>query len=317
MKSRMKSQLPFFPLYAILAISSCAPTGLPPAEGSHRTAVVSMQQAASLKATPEQRAALYLQAAREASVLLDSPESGAAARSIYNKAAADLTILLRSADQGSLWNRPLTLSSGGTTYRLRFAKKTRDGQWNPAYFTSFTPAEEVDLKTIDRRNRQDGVGGALVGVRKTEPLEAFSPRVGVTAPVTAALEFRGNEAVLSLVNPTVKTKSRIAGKDRLLDADFSAPLAYYPQKNDLVEGFMGALRVAEHMNITGLYMLQPYDPDRIPLVFVHGLISTPRMWRNVINPHFPALRSVPMALSGASRRKQIPSRTAFTPKAIS
>jgi hypothetical protein len=283
MKSRMKSQLPFFPLYAILAISSCAPTGLPPAEGSHRTAVVSMQQAASLKATPEQRAALYLQAAREASVLLDSPESGAAARSIYNKAAADLTILLRSADQGSLWNRPLTLSSGGTTYRLRFAKKTRDGQWNPAYFTSFTPAEEVDLKTIDRRNRQDGVGGALVGVRKTEPLEAFSPRVGVTAPVTAALEFRGNEAVLSLVNPTVKTKSRIAGKDRLLDADFSAPLAYYPQKNDLVEGFMGALRVAEHMNITGLYMLQPYDPDRIPLVFVHGLISTPRMWRNVIN----------------------------------
>jgi hypothetical protein len=30
-------------------------------------------------------------------------------------------------------------------------------------------------------------------------------------------------------------------------------------------------------------MLEPYDPDRIPLVFVHGLISTPRMWRNVIN----------------------------------
>jgi pimeloyl-ACP methyl ester carboxylesterase len=37
------------------------------------------------------------------------------------------------------------------------------------------------------------------------------------------------------------------------------------------------------MKNTGLFMLQPYDPDRIPLVFVHGLISTPRMWRNVIN----------------------------------
>jgi hypothetical protein len=33
----------------------------------------------------------------------------------------------------------------------------------------------------------------------------------------------------------------------------------------------------------GLYMLQPYDPDRIPLIFVHGLLSTPRMWRNVVN----------------------------------
>jgi hypothetical protein len=46
---------------------------------------------------------------------------------------------------------------------------------------------------------------------------------------------------------------------------------------------MGAIRADERMKTTGLYMLQPYDPDRIPLIFVHGLISTPRMWRNVIN----------------------------------
>jgi len=279
----MKSHLSLVPVFAVLALGACAPTGLPPAEGLHRSALVSMEQAASAKATPEQRAALYLQAARDASALLDSPESGAAARLIYNKAAADLTILLRSADKGSLWNRAHDLDIGGTTCRLRFAKGTRDGHWDPAYFTSFTPAEDVDLKTIDRRNRQDGVGGSLVGVRKTAPLEAFSPRVGVTAPVTAALEFKGNEAVLTLVDPTLKTKSRVAGKDRPLEADFSAPLAYYPQKNELFEGFMGALRVSDYMDITGLYSLQPYDPDRIPLVFVHGLISTPRMWRNVIN----------------------------------
>jgi len=279
----MKFHPALVPVIAVFAVGACAPTGLPPAEGPHHAAVVSMEQAASLKATPEQRASLYLQAAREASALLDSPESGAAARSIYNKAAADLTVLLRSADKGSLWNRPHDLNIGGTTCRLRFAKGTRVGHWDPAYFTSFTPAEEVDLKTIDRRNRRDGVGGALVGVRKTAPLEAFSPLVGVTAPVTACLEFKGNEAILTLVDPTEKTKSRIAGKDRTLEADFSAPLAYYPQKSELVEGFMGALRVSDYMNITGLYAVEPYDPDRIPLVFVHGLISTPRMWRNVIN----------------------------------
>ena len=39
---------------------------------------------------------------------------------------------------------------------------------------------------------------------------------------------------------------------------------------------MGAIRANEYMNTTGLYMLQPYDPDRIPLIFVHGLISTPQ-----------------------------------------
>jgi pimeloyl-ACP methyl ester carboxylesterase len=46
---------------------------------------------------------------------------------------------------------------------------------------------------------------------------------------------------------------------------------------------MGALRSAHYEKKTGLYFLQPYDPDRIPLVFVHGLISTPFDWAQTIN----------------------------------
>lgn len=273
----------FHCLLAALAFSACAPTNLPPAEGLHRQAASSLKRASSASLGAEQRAALYLDAAREASSLLDSPHSGESARIIYNQAASDLTVLLRSANNGGLWNRPLTFTSGGTTYHLRYAKETRDGMWNPDHFTAFTPAATVDLKTIKRRNRVDGIGGALVGVRKTDPREPFSPPVGISAPVTAVLHFKGSDVTLSLIDTTEQTKTRIANKDRALDADFSAALAYYPQKSELVEGLMGALRVTEYMDITGLYMLQPYDPDRIPLILVHGLISTPRMWRNVIN----------------------------------
>jgi hypothetical protein len=266
-----------------IAFSACAPSKLPPAEGLHRAAVHSLEQAASPKASPEQRAALYLDAAREASALLDTPGSGESARKIYNKAAADLTVLLRAENNGALWNRPLALTSGGNTYRLRFAGETRDGVWSPAYFTSFIPAEDVDLKTIKRSNRKDGIGGALVGVHKSDAHQAFSPPVGISAPVTAVLDFKGRDVTLSLIDPTKKTQSSVAGKTRGLDADFSAPLAYYPQKSEMMEGLMGAIHVANHMKQAGLYMLEPYDPDRIPLIFVHGLISTPRMWRNVIN----------------------------------
>ncbi len=266
-----------------LALAACTPNKLPPAVSSHRDAVIHLMDAAAKSLTPEQRAVCYLASAKQSSELLEHPESGGAARVIYNQAAADLTVLLRSVEQGRFWNQPLTLTDNSTTYRIRFAGKSRDGQWDPAKFTGFTPAEDVDLKTIKRRNRLDGIGGALVGVRKTSPREPFSPLVGVTAPVTAVLDFKGNDATLTLVDPTVKTCSRVAGKDRALDADFSAPLAYYPQKSELWEGFMGAVNVQNHMGITGLYMLQPYDPDRIPVIFVHGLISTPRMWRNAIN----------------------------------
>jgi pimeloyl-ACP methyl ester carboxylesterase len=264
---------------AALAIASCAPTSAPPSNG---VAQHQLNQAESAKLTPEQRAVLYLDAARQAASNLDRDPSGEAME-IYNRAAAELTVLLRSEKRGILWNRPLTLSSGSSSYQLRFARATGDGVWNPDYFTSFTAADQVDLKTIKRRNVRQGVGGALVGVRKTEPLEAFSPLVGVAAPVTAVLDFKGRDVTLALVDTTEKTTSRVAGKDRSLGADFSAALAYYPQKSEYWEGLMGAIRVTDYMKTTGLYMLEPYDPDRIPLIFVHGLISTPRMWRNVIN----------------------------------
>lgn len=271
------------PLLASFTLGACAPNTLPPEEGAHRTAVSHLKQARNLSLSTEQRAVLCLEAANEAVSLLDSPSSGESARKIYNQAAIDLTTLLRSADQGKLWNRPLTLSSGEITYRLRFAKRTQQGIWDPNHFTSLTPASEVDLKTIKSRNRQDGLGGALVGIHKPDPLAPFSPAVGVTAPVTALLDFNNRDATLSLVDPTEKSKARVFGRDRILEADFSAPLAYYPQKSEMVEGIMGAIRVSQYMKSTGLYMIQPYDPDRIPLIFVHGLISTPRMWRNVIN----------------------------------
>jgi pimeloyl-ACP methyl ester carboxylesterase len=267
-------------LLATFALSACAPNGLPSAEGPHRDAVLLLRNAETKSLTSEQRAALYLESARQSSTLLASSDE---ARLVYNKAVADLTTLLRTSESGGLWNRPLTLTHEGTTYRLRLAPGNRQGVWDPGKFTAFTPASEVDLKTIKTRNRQDGVGAALVGIRKTDPLEPFSPWVGVTAPVTAVVDFKGNEATLTLIDPTLKTQARVAGIERPLDADFSAPLAYYPQKSELWEGLMGAMRVSHYMGNTGLYMLQPYDPDRIPLIFVHGLISTPRMWRNVIN----------------------------------
>jgi pimeloyl-ACP methyl ester carboxylesterase len=282
-----------FHLLATLSLAACVSQPLPPEEAEHRAAAVHLKEAGA-KATPaEQRAALYLASAAESYDLLDSPKSREAARVLYNKAATDLVVLLRSSESGSLWNRPLTLSSGGTTWRLRYAAGNRNGTWDPGRFTSFTAAEGVDLKTIESHNRQDGIGGALVGVRKIEPKEPFAPPIaGITAPVTAVLDFKGRDATLTLVDPSEEPKARVKGSERTLDADFSAPLAYYPQRSEAWVGLMGALRVSHYMGNTGLYMLQPYDPDRIPLIFVHGLISTPQMWRNVINEveKDPALR---------------------------
>jgi pimeloyl-ACP methyl ester carboxylesterase len=74
---------------------------------------------------------------------------------------------------------------------------------------------------------------------------------------------------------------RLAGISRPLAADFTAPLAFYPDPPLL--GLKEAMRVDRYFTTAGLTMWQPYDPDRIPVVFVHGLVSEPGMWRDTIN----------------------------------
>ena len=38
----------------------------------------------------------------------------------------------------------------------------------------------------------------------------------------------------------------------------------------------------DRMKLAGLYMLRPYDPNRIPVVLIHGLQSSPLIWRNMV-----------------------------------
>jgi hypothetical protein len=47
------------------------------------------------------------------------------------------------------------------------------------------------------------------------------------------------------------------------------------------------LRPDRYSEETGIYFLQPYDPKKIPLVFVHGLVSSPDAFKNMVNELAP------------------------------
>ena len=241
-----------------------------------------MHEARSASVPVETRAADYLQAASITAPLLGSG-IGTPACETYNAACGELTVLLRSTEGGRLWNRPLTLTGNNTTYHLRL-EPASNAVWAPNYFTSFVPEQQVKEKLIRKENIHQGVGGALVGVRLVNPPEKFAPRRGITAPVTATLDFHAKDARLALRRPAKQLTADVEGKVRPLAANFSAPLSYYPPPGNLMfMGFFGGLKNSNYPAPTGLYFLQPYDPDRIPLVFVHGLFSTPWDWVQTIN----------------------------------
>ena len=280
-----------FAATCLAVVAGCAMAPLPPPEARHHQAAKELRAARSARASTEQRLGHYLQAAAEAGPLLGQGAEAPAVRDIYNAATAELTVLLRSAEGGRLWNHPLTVTAGGTSYQLHLAPASRqEGTWAPDYFTAFETPTEVREKRIRLQVHNAGFGGTLVGInRPADPAKFYFPSVGVAGAVTAVLDFKPaapnskapREVVLSLHDPTLRETVRIAGATRPLAADFTAPLAYYP--HPLFLGLIEAMRVDRYYRTAGLTMWQPYDPERIPIVFVHGLVSEPGMWRDTID----------------------------------
>jgi pimeloyl-ACP methyl ester carboxylesterase len=242
-----------------------------------------LREARSSQVPIEKRAADYLHAAAMTAPLLGTGAQGTPAVDTYNAACSELTLLLRNSEGGRLWNRPLTLNNGSATYRLRLAP-AGPGIWAPNYFTAFESPDQIKEKLIRKANIQEGVGGALVGVRIVNPPDKFAPRRGITAPVTATLDFHGTDSTLALRRPAKQPTASVEGKIRPLAANFSAPISYYkPPSNLALVGLVGGFEARNYPGKIGLYFLQPYDRDRIPLIFVHGLFSTPWTWVHTIN----------------------------------
>jgi pimeloyl-ACP methyl ester carboxylesterase len=265
-------------------LAGCATTPKTARGPQYAPAADVLREARSLQVPVETRAANYLQVAAMTAPLLGTEVQQTPARDTYNAAAAELTLLLRSADGGRFWDQPLTLTGANTTYRLRIQPGNYPSTWSPNYFTSFEDPNQIKRTLVKKEVTQSGVGGALVGIRSVTPPEHFAPRKGMTAAVTATLDFHGSDAVLALRRPSSDPSARVEGKVRPLAADFSAPISYFrPPNNLLLFSLMGTLSGANMMEKTGLFFLEPYDPNRIPVVFVHGLASTPFTWVKTIN----------------------------------
>jgi pimeloyl-ACP methyl ester carboxylesterase len=56
-------------------------------------------------------------------------------------------------------------------------------------------------------------------------------------------------------------------------------LLSYGRLNEIWLGFVNMVRGENMRHTSGLLLFEPYDPDRIPVIFVHGLLSSNFIWR--------------------------------------
>jgi hypothetical protein len=154
---------------------------------------------------------------------------------------------------------------------------------------SLFPTHLVDTSRIGPRQVTPGLGVPLVGwhPQSSEGRKrgVFLPPTGQPFNVTALLRFdRGSQPAWQFTAPLQKDTTTIGGRTVKLNADWSAGHAFYWTMTDLDD--FDALKVIlpdRFSEETGLYFGQPYDPDRIPVVFIHGINSSPAAFKGMIN----------------------------------
>ncbi len=168
-------------------------------------------------------------------------------------------------------------------------------QWRPEEFGDLLFCSDYEVVGLDNHFRTYGLGVPLIGIRDpaavTGPGGAFYPRE-VSFPVTAFFRFPGTLADLGarrtgrleLYNPLAIQTASARRMPVPLETDLTTPLAYFLSKTDLANvELAGFLRADRVQNRAGLYLFEPYQPGKIPVVLTHGLLSSPLTWTPLFN----------------------------------
>jgi pimeloyl-ACP methyl ester carboxylesterase len=103
-------------------------------------------------------------------------------------------------------------------------------------------------------------------------------------PATALVRFNKNGPELTFYRRLQTESVVLNGRRETLAADFSAPIAYLLSqgKNSSID--IQALIFSDtNFRHTGLLQIDEYDPKKIPVVFVHGLLCRPEAWTPAVN----------------------------------
>jgi hypothetical protein len=180
----------------------------------------------------------------------------------------------------------------------------RGSGWQAEDFDSFEFVSDFVVKGLKNQYHTYGLGVPLIAMQHKrqhgEAVDRYYPPE-MSMPTTAFLRMLPNgddahtqhTALLELYDPLNSADIEIAGRRVPLESDLSTPLAYLLNQPKLQKKLdqptLGLLDPEATGQLDGLFMLEPYQPGKIPVLMVHGLWSSPITWMEMFND----LRGVP------------------------
>jgi pimeloyl-ACP methyl ester carboxylesterase len=182
--------------------------------------------------------------------------------------------------------------SGGTRSlpvgQVEFDFNQQNFPWPVQDFENFVLAQKLQVRGLSVRNRRPGLGVPLVAVGKADPATTLSRCL----PATAFLRLKGGlsdlaqgrcHGSLELYSGFDTTAVHVGDQSVPLETDTTVSLAYGLNQPLIWRlGMMQFLSFKEQVP-TDVYESQPYQPGKVPVVFVHGTFSSPVWWAEMFN----------------------------------
>jgi pimeloyl-ACP methyl ester carboxylesterase len=160
--------------------------------------------------------------------------------------------------------------------------------WPLADFDRFVLGDQFLVRGLSVRNRQRGIGAPLVAVSKNQARDT-RPRM---VPSTVVLRVKDGlaqlaqgrlHASLELYSAYDAVEIQVGDRTVPLETDTTVATAYALNQSWLWDLGMAQFLSGEERIPSDVYMMQPYHPGRVPVVFVHGTFSSPIWWAEMVN----------------------------------
>ena len=228
-------------------------------------------------------------------------EAAHGAQGVYRRA---IEYMLETANRQAMvehshWTEILAQAGIGVAGKVSLYETAR---WDEVL-----PTRRFEVQGFHHRAGQGGIGAPVV-THLTRSGNWGEQPTETTAPVIEPCEihfpkslYRSASAVLRPGSGPDEPIAVLELHDPVREPDFHwqadsqaprLPLAYdmtvplarqFHVANLNLLGALGVLYPSQYNGRTGLYMVDPYEPGKIPIVFVHGLMSSPEGWSNAMN----------------------------------
>jgi len=194
--------------------------------------------------------------------------------------------------------KPRTLDIGGDPLAVELGTLSPDLAGAPM----FVRAERIPISALmfGQRFATNGFGVALVAAThrcEGTPRCRLFPPEGVTRTAVAWIEANADGGTPRLVfaDPLKLGSLAIGRREYVLSMDTTAPYAMLADSSQLKQLAIRNLLIngSDIGQRQGVYLLEDYDPAKIPIVMLHGLGGSPLVWARLTNriQGTPALRS--------------------------